>query len=874
MQPCTNCKINQPEVCGCSRSSSNSHSSDVPTGAGELFPALSDGRANIISKPEKAFLSKSAIRHCPRSGETLAIACVLSVWSLLTLFTVSVEAEPAPGAGTPSSPPVGSTPVPAASPASPAAQTTAGQSPPAGPQDPTLEQIIEKVFLAYGGKDALSKMGANCLSIGERKITTVEGVKSIRLRQIRKNEGLRIDVEEEGGWTTTVYDGLRAWKVVGKTVQDLTPDEVQLFSLEKLREPYVLCNFGDPQYKFKLLGSTVHRAIPSYAIEITRGNGEPTTVYIDQKNYMVAAVGYTGTDLETKNKAQIAIEFGEYRPSGGTMVPFKQTQFVNDQPSMELLLQNVDMATVNEDELFRRPDRPGEVRLEKALNIPFLFSHKEIVIKARLNGSEPLDFLFDTGTTQTVIDRRTAAENLLDRQAGINMLGAGGTFAAQATELPKISIGDVTLSGVQAVILDLSAHERQLGKRIAGIIGTNVLSRFAVTVDYGKSQIVLQDASVYRAPVGGNILPFTDKKGPLVKGLVNGKDEVVFLMDTGAAFNNLPASVAKKYTQGQTARFTEGYGADGKPVRLGNMQVDLLKLGTAVVRDVPFTYSVETETRGMQPKGFVSGVAKLGILGNPFWQNFTVTLDYRMRQVILQPNVMLASRQTLEQLVNTGDSKLNVYRDYRSAETAYQQALGKVQFLGDPKQQARLWGRLGNLRRIMAKDLGRPEQARVAYEYFSKARDLAHKMEDREIEGRVLADWALLYMDNSQVQEARQALDGGMAYAPQDPQVMVDFAVYLNKMQMYGDMRAYIDKALFLEPSNWQALWYRLKLCEKFNDINQSKETLKEILKYYPWSKIARDKLTSLMNPAAASAPDGTQPPGAPAVAPAPQTSR
>ena len=62
-------------------------------------------------------------------------------------------------------------------------------------------------------------------------------------------------------------------------------------------------------------------------------------------------------------------------------------------------------------------------------------------------------------------------------------------------------------------------------------------------------------------------------------------------------------------------------------------------------------------------------------------------------------------------------------------------------------------------------------------------------------------------------------------------------------------MRYYIDKALFLEPGNWQALWYRLKLCETFNDLPQQKDTLKEILKYYSWSKVAQDKYASLTNP-------------------------
>jgi hypothetical protein len=102
---------------------------------------------------------------------------------------------------------------------------------------------------------------------------------------------------------------------------------------------------------------------------------------------------------------------------------------------------------------------------------------------------------------------------------------------------------------------------------------------------------------------------------------------------------------------------------------------------------------------------------------------------------------------------------------------------------------------------------------------------------------------------------------------------MVDYAVFLNKNHQYGNMRYYIDKALFLEPSNWQALWYRIKLCETFGDVQAEKDTLKEILKYYPWSKIAQDKWASLTNPnpnPSGTTPDPTMvaPPGNSAIPP------
>ncbi|MBX9569455.1 MAG: aspartyl protease family protein [Candidatus Obscuribacterales bacterium] len=737
----------------------------------------------------------------------------------------------------------------------PSASAAEGTADSAVSKEMDLETLLNKIFLAYGGKEGLAKLSQNSLSVGQQKILDEDPakVKTSRFRILRKSGGMRIDLEGEGGWKSTVYDGLRAWRIEGKTVTDLEAEEVAILSKEKDRELPVLTHFGEPEYKFTLRGSTLYKAVPVYAIEVSRSGNEPTTIFVDKKNYQVLALSYDSIDA-SKKKTRVSIDFEEYRPSGGTVIAFKQVQHVDDVPVYQMDLQSVELGVVNDEDPFRRPDRPNEVRLDKPVVLPFVYSHKEIVVKASVNGGEPVDFLFDTGSTQTLIDRRLAAENMLDKQAGMNMNAAGGMFFGQATDIQKLGLGELSVPNVQAVIVDLSAHSRQLGKPIAGVIGVNVLNRFAVTIDYGKSQISFRDFATYKAPAGANVVPFNDRKGPVIKIQINAKEEVPCLVDTGAAFNNLPHAIAKKYVGTQTQRYTEGVGVDGRPVKLGTLQIASVKIGTGVLRDVAFTYSADPEPA---KRGIVANSSN-GILGNPFWQNFVMTIDYRMRQIILQANPTLASRQQLEQLVSTGDSKLNIYRDYRSAEQAYQQALQKVQFLGDPKQQARLWGRLGNLRRIMAKDLNRPEQSRIAYEYFSKGRDLAHKMEDREIEGRILADWALLYMDNNQMQEALASLEASIAYAPQDPQVNVDYAVYLNKMRRYGDMRYYIDKALFLEPSNWQALFYRLKLCEQFNDLGQAKETLKEILKYYPWSKVARDKYNAIMNPGAPTQPTST----------------
>jgi len=89
-------------------------------------------------------------------------------------------------------------------------------------------------------------------------------------------------------------------------------------------------------------------------------------------------------------------------------------------------------------------------------------------------------------------------------------------------------------------------------------------------------------------------------------------------------------------------------------------------------------------------------------------------------------------------------------------------------------------------------------------------------------------------------------MDRALLLAPQDAAVNVDCSVHLFKAQRYPEMQRYIEKALFLEPSNWQALWYQVKLAETFVDYQKAISTLKEILHYYPWARTAQEKLSQV----------------------------
>ena len=149
-----------------------------------------------------------------------------------------------------------------------------------------LYELIPKIFLAYGGKEAMEQLDKSYTMLGEQT-ALVDGAQPMKFRQLRKGVNLRIDIEPgaDAAPMTSVYDGLVAWKATGKVVEEIPPEQAKVLRLEKDRQPSILTRFQQPSYTFRLIGRTTHHATPVVAIEVTRACDAPQTVYVDEKNF-------------------------------------------------------------------------------------------------------------------------------------------------------------------------------------------------------------------------------------------------------------------------------------------------------------------------------------------------------------------------------------------------------------------------------------------------------------------------------------------------------------------------------------------------------------------------------------------------------------
>ena len=139
-------------------------------------------------------------------------------------------------------------------------------------------------------------------------------------------------------------------------------------------------------------------------------------------------------------------------------------------------------------------DEPEDARPSRA-ELEFQLAHPSkplIMIPVRL-GERPARFALDTGASITVIAPEVAARCGIETTPSSNLTGGGGVAVkAAAGVIPELSIGDVKLSKVRVAAAEfLGMLSRAIGTPIDGILGSNVLRRFRLTIDYPKRRVRL-----------------------------------------------------------------------------------------------------------------------------------------------------------------------------------------------------------------------------------------------------------------------------------------------------------------------------------------------------------------------------------------------
>ena len=300
------------------------------------------------------------------------------------------------------------------------------------------------------------------------------------------------------------------------------------------------------------------------------------------------------------------------------------------------------LARLSEDGAWRVNDGETSLMWVRSTPVP--------LVRVRLNGQSVLMAL-DTGTGDLLVDQGFA------RRCGVSQLFGqslvfwnGSRVAVRNAIVQRLELGEVRIEKVPAGVLPLrrwGIDVNPQSEQVAGVIGLNLLRRFAPTLDYARGRLVLRRAAAGReaADTGGKgerrpgatRVPFEiwGESELMVYGSLAGSRRMALVLCTGlpGAGIGAPVEVMEEIgvKPGGVARLMKGAGSflSGRPWY--EVSVPGIAVGPLVRDKVP-------GWSGALDPGELwrHGVRRDAILAGEFFRDRRVTFDWSRRELVVE----------------------------------------------------------------------------------------------------------------------------------------------------------------------------------------------------------------------------------------------
>jgi len=253
--------------------------------------------------------------------------------------------------------------------------------------------------------------------------------------------------------------------------------------------------------------------------------------------------------------------------------------------------------------------------------VPFeLTPGNQIQFRMTVDG-RPVTAILDTGFSLSVISRRWASQAKLKVIGGGQGVGVGGSVAMGEVDGRMLAIGGLTRSGGKLGVLDLPSGATGNGTTIDAVIGSDLLRRYALDIDF--------TAQRFRLLPSGR-LPFAGQTAPLSLALrdqfyvsemtIDGTRLRPMIVDTGDGATITMSDEAWKSLAGAKPATTTtiSYSIAG-PVTSELTVLPAVRVGETMVRDA--------EARIEPGRGFSAQMGAAGRIGLGYLQRYRVLLD-------------------------------------------------------------------------------------------------------------------------------------------------------------------------------------------------------------------------------------------------------
>jgi hypothetical protein len=368
-----------------------------------------------------------------------------------------------------------------------------------------------------------------------------------------------------------------------------------------------------------------------YVVKVSNTINKDTQMnFYDKSSYYLLRTVIIRPDNETR------ITYSDFRTVDGFIFPYREV--INELPTDETIrveYSRYDLSPAIDIALFEPPAQDVKdfafANGTGAENAPVRFIEDHIYLPVNVMGKERL-WVLDCGASVNVIDSSFAVELGLPFEGPVKGQGASGVVDFYFATLPSYSIDGIQFDEQKVVAFSFrQMFHKALGLDVVGILGYDFLSRFVTKIDYANQAISFYDpeefeysgaGTIFDSPLAGNMLslPVTvDDEFSGKWGLDIGAPDLDFHYPY-AEENGLLNREGIDVMIGDAAGITTTRVSRYRQIKVGDYVLEEPVIGTP------------TE----EGTGAFSHETRIGNIGNSFFRNFVLYLDYDQQRVILE----------------------------------------------------------------------------------------------------------------------------------------------------------------------------------------------------------------------------------------------
>lgn len=492
------------------------------------------------------------------------------------------------------------------------------------------DQILTKHIKATGGRNVI----ANLTSVVSEASVEAGGLTgnytSWVVPPLRTRTRLRLGITDE----TVSYNGEEQWTVDSYgTLKIGDPQERRTAYSRALIAGYGYM-FPDTTVRIRYLDRRGEFGRSFIVLEVLPEQGVPIKLWIDEETFLLAR-----SEIAADGFTEIT-EYSDYRSVNGLMVPYVMKNItVELQQERQFFVTKVEVNGYVDERLFVIAEPVEENCIihegNKTPEIPFEFVSGRIYLEGTINGEGPFDFILDTGSKVTLVNKSVAKRLGLPHAGEFTSSESNAFAGAPMVQIDSISLPGIGFYGQVVVSVDPADYSDLAYTRQPDlVIGYECLSQLATEIRFSDSNLVFHLGQGFAAPAGyafidcsyEELVPVVETHLEQIRGrFVVSTSSWAAIDCTEPYFRRNGLKKGRKTVPSELHPLKND--ADMHAARM-----KFISFGPHVMQNVSVGFAEEA-SNGF----FTSGVLD-GIIGTEILRRFDLIFDYPAGRLALKPN--------------------------------------------------------------------------------------------------------------------------------------------------------------------------------------------------------------------------------------------